>query len=322
MSIRSTVAAAGLTLTAALCATAAQAYDKVVVFGDSLSDNGNLAQKFAGALPASGVYFQGRFSSGPVAVEVLASQLGLPLEDHAYGGALTGTGNQFEAQNPLVANTGVMGQVNSYVAAQKADAQALYVVWGGGNDFLAAIATGNFAGMNTVVSTAVGNLVSEVSTLYAAGARSFLVPTLPDLATTYYGTSGAFPTSVLSGLSSSFNLALSAQMNALKSTRPDLALTLFDTPGALAGIRTSMAAAGDNVTDRCWTGDYAGKANTTALCANPSAYYLFDKVHPSGFVHDQVGKAMAAAVPEPMSSGLMLAGLIMVGVHLRRRLAD
>jgi phospholipase/lecithinase/hemolysin len=303
----------------ALCATSAQAYDKVVVFGDSLSDNGNLAQKFGGAVPAASVYNQGRFTNGPVAVEVLANQLGLPLEDHAYGGAMTGASNQFEAQNPLVANTGMQGQVSSYLATQSADANALYVVWGGGNDFLAAIASGNFAGMGTVVGTAVSNLVGEVSSLYAAGARSFLVPTLPDLATTFYGTSGAFPGSVLSGLSSSFNAALSAQMNALKATRSDMSLTVFDTPGVLSGIRSGLAAAGGNVTDRCWTGDYSGAANTTALCTEPGQYYLFDKVHPTAYVHDQFGKAMASAVPEPLTSGLMLVGLITMSLVLPRR---
>jgi phospholipase/lecithinase/hemolysin len=320
--------AAAVALVAALSVQSAEAYDQVIVFGDSLSDNGNLAARFGGAVPTA-PYANGRFSSGPVAAEVLAAQLGLPLVDYAYGGALSGTDNQFQSKNPLVANTGMLSQVQQFTgklaaSGKSADASALYMVWGGGNDFLAALSAGNFSGMNAVVTTAVTNLVTEVGTLYGAGARDFLIPLLPDLATTYYGTSGQFPSSLLSGLSTSFNGALTAQMNALKGTRPDLSLTIFDTPAVLAGVRADIAAHGGNVTDRCWTGDYTGAGATAPVCADPSQFYLFDKVHPTGIVHDAVGKAMAASVssvPEPTGSSLMLAGLLVTGLALRRRRA-
>jgi phospholipase/lecithinase/hemolysin len=329
MSIRRAVSAACVALIAIASATSAQAYDQVIVFGDSLSDNGNLAAKFGGAVPGA-PYFNGRFSSGPVAVEVLATQLGLPLVDYAYGGAMTGTDNQFQAQNPLVANTGMKSQVANFTnqlasSGKAADSQALYMVWGGGNDFLAVIGTGNFSNINAVVTTAVTNLVTEVGTLYAAGARDFLIPLLPDLGTTFYGTSGQIPSSLLSSLSTSFNGALSAQLNVLKGSRADMNLNIFDTPSVLAGVRASIAANGGNVTDRCWTGDYTGAGSSAPVCSDPSQYYLFDKVHPTGFVHDAVGHAMATslttAVPEPMTSGLMLVGLVFTGLAVRRQRA-
>lgn len=321
MSIRRAVAAASVALIAILSANAAYAYDQVVVFGDSLSDNGNLAQKFGGAVPAA-PYDNGHFTNGAVAVEVMAAKLGVPLVDYAYGGALTGTGNQFQAQNPLVANTGMLSQVNNYVAGGSASANSLYVVWGGGNDFLAAIATNNFSNMSSVVTTAVTNLVTEVGTLYGAGARDFLVPLLPDLATTFYGTSGAIPASLLTSLTSSFNGALTAQMNNLQAHSAGMNLSIFDTPTVLAGVRAGLASSGGNVTDRCWTGDYAGANSTAPVCANPDQYYLFDKVHPTAYVHDAVGTAMAtamtSAVPEPMTSGLMMVGLVFTGMAVRR----
>lgn len=318
MSIRRAVAAASVALIAALSVSSAQAYDSVVVFGDSLSDNGNLAKKFGGAVPAA-PYDQGHFSNGAVAVEVLAQQLGIPLVDYAYGGALTGAGNQFQAQNPLVANTGMLSQVNNFVAKGAASSQSLYVVWGGGNDFLAVINSGDFSTISNVVSTAVTNLVTEVGTLYGSGARDFLVPLLPDLSTTYYGTSGVVPAPMLSGLSASFNSALSTQLNKLQAVSPGLNLTIFDTPTMLAGVRAGLAAAGGNVTDRCWTGDYTGANSSGPVCSNPDSYYLFDKVHPTAYVHDAVGHAMASAVPEPDTQALMLAGLMITGTLLRRR---
>jgi phospholipase/lecithinase/hemolysin len=316
MSIRRVVAASSVALFSVLSATAAHAYDGVVVFGDSLSDNGNLAAKFGGAVPAA-PYYNGRFSNGPVSVEVMAQQLGLPLQDYAYGGALTGTDNQFQTQNPLVANTGMLAQVNKYLQSGPAHANSLYVVSGGGNDFLAAISSNQLSNPGAIITTAVTNLVTEVGMLYGAGARDFLVPLLPDLGTTYYGTSGALPAASLSQLSAAFNGALSTQLNNLKAAHGDLNLTVFDTPAFTSGLRASMAAGGANLTGKCWTGNYAGTNQTSPVCADPDQYYLWDNVHPTAFVHNAVGQAMAAAVPEPEASGLMLVGLLMAGVAVR-----
>ncbi|NJL21872.1 MAG: hypothetical protein HC895_15400 [Leptolyngbyaceae cyanobacterium SM1_3_5] len=60
------------------------------VFGDSLSDIGNIFAKTFGIVPASPPNFQGRFSNGLLAVELLAQDLDLPLSlktNFAIGGA-------------------------------------------------------------------------------------------------------------------------------------------------------------------------------------------------------------------------------------------
>src|SRR5215469_11181185 len=56
----------------------------LVVFGDSLSDNGNLFEQFGISLPFA---WEGRFSNGPVYAEQLAQLLGAQLDDHAFAGA-------------------------------------------------------------------------------------------------------------------------------------------------------------------------------------------------------------------------------------------
>src|SRR5438270_12307648 len=73
----------------------AATYSSVVVFGDSLSDNGNLFAASGGLVPQV-PYYNGRFSNGPVAVEQLSGLLGVPLLDFALGGATTGVGNQID----------------------------------------------------------------------------------------------------------------------------------------------------------------------------------------------------------------------------------
>jgi hypothetical protein len=65
-----------------------------VVFGDSMSDNGNFFRRSFNLYPPDHCYFAGRFSNGPVWVERLAELIGgnVQVEDYAFGGAVTSEG--------------------------------------------------------------------------------------------------------------------------------------------------------------------------------------------------------------------------------------
>lgn len=328
MSTRHLIASASLALLATLTSTTAQAYSQLVVFGDSLSDKGNTAAATFGLLPAS-PYLPGRFTNGPVAVEVMAQQLGLTLDDRAYGGAQTGLYNQFTTV-PWLVSTGLLSQVNSYTtgltaAGQAADANALYMLWGGGNDFLAVLG-GSEAAVAAAGAQAVANLAAEVSSLYLAGARNFFMPTLADFAYTYYGSSGTAETrAALSRMTAGFNAGLLTALSRLDMLYADINIQTFDTNAFLLGMRSQLAASGGNLVDRCWTGSYGGTAASPAApaaCSNPDQYFLFDNVHPTAIVHETLGLAFAAAVPEPTTMGLALVGLLGVAVVGRRRKAE
>ncbi len=200
---------ATLGLTAMVLATAVHAgglprADAMYVFGDSLSDTGNiyLATKqlqLPVALPPSDTpyasYWKGRFSNGPVAVEALWKAVrgsataqvtpylsyayaGVPLPatgavNFAFGGAGAGLSNTTPDNATQV--PGVLGQVGLFTQAlgpAPAPANALYVVWGGANDYLF---------MPRPPADVVGNLSDAIRALYAKGARTFIVPNLPDL---------------------------------------------------------------------------------------------------------------------------------------------
>ena len=98
---------------------AAAPYSAMYVFGDSLSDNGNIPA--ASGYRPSAPYYDGRFSNGPVAVEYLANNLGIgaaDFHDYAVGGATTGLDNS-EVPSSM---TGVLSQLGAYtgsVAAAK-----------------------------------------------------------------------------------------------------------------------------------------------------------------------------------------------------------
>ena len=68
--------AACLLLAATSAMAAAPSFTGMYVFGDSLSDNGNVLALTGGLYPPA-PYFQGQFSNGPVAVEWLATGLQL-----------------------------------------------------------------------------------------------------------------------------------------------------------------------------------------------------------------------------------------------------
>ena len=63
------------TLAAGALSAHAQPYSGIVIFGDSLSDTGNVRAATGGAFPnlAEGPYFNGRFSNGPIWVDFFCS---------------------------------------------------------------------------------------------------------------------------------------------------------------------------------------------------------------------------------------------------------
>jgi phospholipase/lecithinase/hemolysin len=317
--LRSVLAAAAL----ACASLTASAYNSVVAFGDSLSDNGNLLSATGGLVPLTGAYWNGRFSNGKAAVEVLAQQLGVGLHDFAYGGAGTGLTNPQFLGTPLEL-TGIGSQVAGYLFATSghADPGSLYFVWGGPNDFLVALGSPS-PDFSTIIGTGVGNLLSSVDQLYTAGARNFLLPLMPDLGATPRalmldavkpGTSLA-----LTGLSASFNSLLSTNYAGWAAGHADAHLTVFDTFTAQHVLLASAAGLGiTDTTTPCFTG---GPDTPGTLCANPGQHFYWDDIHPSAAVNQSLGLQLAAAVPEPSTYGLMALGLLGIGLRRYRQKA-
>ena len=69
----------------------AQKVDRIVAFGDSYADDGNLFELIG--IPRPAVYPNGRFSNGTNFVDTMALLLGVPVDNFAIGGAFTGNGN-------------------------------------------------------------------------------------------------------------------------------------------------------------------------------------------------------------------------------------
>ena len=163
-----------LSLALGLCfARSALGFERLIVFGNSLSDNGNAYELSQEALPpppyghtysASGQdlgnTFPGRFTDGPVWVDYLptvAQALGVqippatayflnPADENATDFAIAGaTSGEFSVSIPGLPGfqqhlpIGFLAQVCTYLTSvnQQASAADLYVIWVGANDFAA-----------------------------------------------------------------------------------------------------------------------------------------------------------------------------------------
>jgi phospholipase/lecithinase/hemolysin len=271
-----------LLATASIAASAtAGPFSQLVIFGDSLSDVGNIAQATGGIYPGQ-YYWNNRFSNGPVYAEALASGLGLPMvrstaggDNFAYGGAKTsGTGG---LEGLFIRD--IDEQVDQYLAARTTDPNSLFVVFAGSNDLV---------GGQTNVSIPVNNLAEDIGRLIADGARNFLVPNLPLLGYTprYNGSPTTLAT--YNTRTEQFNAALSTMLDGLEANNPALALHRFDTAALFNQALTNPAAFGfTNVTQSAAPGLQPGASsyNTNQIAPNPNEYVFWDDLHPTAAVH-------------------------------------
>lgn len=268
----------GFVAFAVVPAAQAQEFTSMFVFGDSLSDSGNLFALTGGTVPTSPPYYQGRFSNGPVWVENLAPALGFdfnPAMDFAVGGAESGTGG-------LV---GVATQIGAFAAAGGTiDPNALVVVWAGGNDYLNNAAT---TPPEVLIPSVVTNLATAVGTLAALGGRTFLVPNLPDLGTSPGGNASGFA-EALGALTEAHNAGLVNAMMGLEGAL-GARIVVMDVYGMFNDLLADPAAYGISFTAiPCLV-----PGGATGICDSPeatAATLFWDPIHPSATGHALLGQ--------------------------------
>ncbi len=272
---------------AAVCAADgfAAPFDEIVVFGDSLSDNGNLLLVDNQPRPDPAIYYQGRFSNGPVWVEYLANQqhFNVSLDDRALGGA----------QSSGLVPPGLYEQVTAYIATTvpPLSHNTLFVLWIGGNDFL----NGNGDWLS-----AVGNIRSAMERLVEYEARQILVMNLPDLGA-IPDTLGTPEAPLATEFTNNFNAELANMLDQFRVDHPEIALYEFDVYSFFIDVRSNPAAYGFvNVTDP--SPNYQVENNF-----NGAGYLFWDDIHPTTEMHallaDQVYADVSAQMPVAPPAG-------------------
>lgn len=301
---------AALAVVAAGSSSALASYSQVVFFGDSLSDTGNLYALSGGTVPVSPPYYNGQFSNGPVWTQDFAAALGLSATPFVYGGtnyAIAGaTMLDYAGATPVIPDG-----LSTYfgTTSNVADANALYVILGGGNDIKYA------AGLDA--TTAVANITNAalavdnmVQTLYAAGARNILVGNLPDIGKTPLAAADAATSAGATLLTQIFNSTLATALAGSEAADVGLDLDTLDLFGLMNSVIADPAAYGfGNVTDACKSGDLGAPGT---VCANPDSYLFWDAFHPTAKAHVLIAGTALRAVPEPGVLMLVIAGLAAV----------
>ena len=310
-------------LALAVAPSSAQTYSQTVFFGDSLTDSGHFRPALVQVAGPSAALV-GKFTTNPGLVwsEYLADFYGTNAtpanqggDNFAVGGARAGTNSSatlapgFTLPVPSLAT-----QVGSYLTRTggRADANALYTVWGGNND-LFAVAGG--APAQATIGAAVTAQVGIVGTLQAAGARYVLVPTIPDLGLTPGARAqGAAAQGLLTQLASSYNAAL---FGGLASA--GLRVIPLDTFHLFQEVAANPASFGfSNITGTACQPQITAQSLTcnpgTYVTPNaPTSYAFADAVHPTGAAHEIIADYAVSILEGPRLIAVLPNSASMVG---------
>ena len=314
-----------LTLACVSAATVAHAdYSNVYVFGDSLSDNGNL-QAFTQdpAIPT-------RFTNGPVAVELVAGQLGHALAPslHLLPPQATGGnyGNNFATASAIAIDEdgdlttpdiNLPTQVGAYLQLRggQAEADALHIVMIGGNDLFAAqdiIINGTWGAYYSAydrVIEASDSVRQQLQNLIASGAKNILIVNAPDI--------GATPQTDLKKKAIFENAdsfrdyiigwqieGLSSDLTEIYNLSLELAVAEVEEQSGLDIKEYDLSATFEYILDNA---DSLGYTNKDDACVyalsgggmNPECdfetFVFFDEIHPTATTHERAAAALIQA---------------------------
>jgi len=254
-------------------------FGEIVIFGDSLSDNGNYVLFDDQPVPDPELYWEGRFSNGPVWVEYLTdpAHFDTNLTDRAFGGA----------QSDGLTPPGLIEQVRAHIlaAGPPLSPTNLYVIWIGGNDFLNG--DGDFQG-------AVNNINDAMADLVDNGAMHMLILNLPDLGN-IPDTLGSTEAPDATAFSVNFNTSLATMIDSFSTAHPGVGIYTFDVDDMFVEVRNDPGAFGfTNVTE-------PAPKLPPPNNFDDSGYLFWDDVHPTTHMHaliaDRVYAELNAQLP-------------------------
>jgi phospholipase/lecithinase/hemolysin len=338
---------AAVVLLSPVYAALASSVDNLVVFGDSLSDNGNAAAALASQGQTLGNYASNALTDGPntnppttgpfgLWVDQFAAKTGLPdpmpvVVNTASGLALNPNGTNYAVASaqtghnpnfslntifnppPTVPWTADQVTVFNALNHSTASPSSLYTFWAGSDDISHALTTNPLSGVSAA-KTAANNIQANIQTLAGEGAKYFLWFNLPPLGDTPAARStGPLGTFLANQAASAFNDQMADDVATLEQTLSGVTIITVDTHAAFKLIEGDPHAFGfTNITDPA-----------QGQNVNPNTYLFWDDLHPTTAAaaliaelaaRDAASILPATTTPEPASWGLLLLGLLPAAV--------
>lgn len=274
----------------------ATSISKLVIFGDSLSDNGNSFEYTKHQLPPAPWYYKGRFSNGPIWIDRLADQFfenpvsPSQILNYAFGGAGT---LRMQASSFLLSQ-----EIDSYVLTHPSQAgvDSLFMIWIGANDYLT---------MPDATESDIKQVIQQIKLnsvrLVAHGAKHVMIIGLPDLGLTPFAKELEL-TDAFSVMTQSHNQQLQHMLSALQTEYPVVDWIYFDMNQLFMDVHNQPQSYGlSNVTDKCLqmlpTRKGASKIDADMrhvprFARDCDTYLFLDQLHPTAAVHQLIANHM------------------------------
>lgn len=300
-------------------AASALSFTNLIVFGDSIVDQGNTQAVITGygfpdPAPASAGYYGGRFTNGINPADVLNQEIEgtnsvgslFGGDNYAFGGA--------RARNNSDLLPDLVFQVGDYLGGAGSggvDPNTLVMINIGGND-VRDIVIGNLAGAarQAIIDGAVAAVQSSVQSLQLAGAQNILFVGV--------GNVGGIPEMYNLGAPAvAAGRQASLDMNAAIQAALPSDVTFYDTIALTDQVLANPALfglpAGLNTTTACLAAGAAPPGGAPTC----NDYAFFDTVHPTTQVLQILGEELITAVPEPGTAILLMGGLALLAARRR-----
>jgi phospholipase/lecithinase/hemolysin len=256
-----------------LTVSAQSVVPELIVFGDSLSDNGNSYEYSKHTKPPEPLYYHGRYSNGPIWVDYVRDDL-FPkqpqaLLNYAFGGAtiLPNHTNAFTLSQ----------EIDSYLSThpQPAKPEQNFVIWIGANDYLA-----NPEADLRVVAKVINQLEHNIKRLLRHRAQHVMIIGMPDLGVSPFAHDLDVQTE-LSELVKNHNRLLKERIVGLQKHYPSTQWHFVDVNEVLLPLFAKPKQFGfAHVFERCVASPSQPKSNQACR-----KYVFFDQIHPTTQVH-------------------------------------
>ncbi|KAJ2009472.1 hypothetical protein GGI04_000444 [Coemansia thaxteri] len=303
---------------------------RLLVFGESLVDPGNLYTAISHMFP-SAPYYQGRWSNGPTFVEYLSDLQCRQMENYAFAGATTNNGNitalpvKSIVQMPSTdQQVKLFNLYHMFTASGTAYVDDVAVFTAGANEIFRSIEpilSGEMA-PDYLPSVIAGNLKAQMLSLKEQGVSRFILFSLPPIDDSPRSKMGNYPEAIKRTVDN-VNLALEKIVVEMREedrlyetdTRRQLrwiqwvsfrdiiqvlerppvldALHITNTNGSCLRTLKYDVDLGNDFYNFL---ELVTHANTIPVCDNPDAYFYWDASHFSAQIHRLIGYVLDDAV--------------------------